>query len=215
MESTKTTLNKIALVSGVVSSLLYIAINIYVPTKYEGYSALSLTVSELSAIGAPTRQLWLFVVAPYPLLFALFGWGVFQSSTGRGALRAVGILIIAYGVFNVYWPPMHMRGSEPTLTDTLHIVWAVVTVCLMITMMSLGAASLGRQFRLYTIASIATHLAFGILTSIEAPNIPVNGPTPWIGLWERINIGVFMLWVIAFAIALLQLNPSIKKQPSS
>ncbi|MBD0288840.1 MAG: hypothetical protein ICV79_25955, partial [Flavisolibacter sp.] len=55
-----------------------------------------------------------------------------------------------------------------------------------------------------TIASIALHVVFGILTFSEAPNIATNGPTPMIGIWERINIGIFMVWVIVLAIVLLQ-----------
>jgi len=43
-----------------------------------------------------------------------------------------------------------------------------------------------------------------VLTGLDAPNIPTNGPTPWIGVWERINIGIFMAWVMVLAIALLR-----------
>jgi len=42
-----------------------------------------------------------------------------------------------------------------------------------------------------------------VLIGLEAPGIPENLPTPRIGIWERINIGAFMFWVIVFAIVLL------------
>lgn len=197
-------MQKALLACGILSSLWYVAINIHVPTQYEGYSLSSLTVSELSAIGAPTRLLWVLLVFMYPLLFMAFGWGVQQMAKQNKPLRIVGALIIAYAVFNLYWPPMHMRGMEPTLTDTLHIVWAMVTVLFMMVMMGFGAASFGKGFRIYTIVSIALHVTFGVLTSMEAPNIPTNGPTPMIGIWERINIAVFMLWVVVLAIELLR-----------
>jgi hypothetical protein len=29
--------------------------------------------------------------------------------------------------------------------------------------------------------------------------LQANLPTPWIGLWERINISVFVLWVVVLA----------------
>lgn len=200
-----TAMMQIALLAcGILSSLWYIAINIYVPTQYEGYSLSFLTVSELSAMGAPTRLLWVLLALPYPLLFGAFGWGVLQAASGNRQLRVVGGLIIAYCIFNLYWPPMHQRGVEPTLTDTLHIVWAMVTVLLMMVMMGFGAAALGKQFRIYTIISLAAHVVFGVLSSLEAPNIPTNGPTPMIGIWERINIGVFMLWISTLAVVLLR-----------
>ena len=30
----------------------------------------------------------------------------------------------------------------------------------------------------------------------------MNLPTPWIGLWERINIIVFLMWVVVLATVL-------------
>jgi len=192
------------LICGILSSLWYIAINVFVPSRYEGYSNTTLTVSELSAIGAPTRILWVLIVLLYPLLLASFGWGILRYANKNRPLRILGCLIIAYCLFNLYWPPMHMRGTEPTLTDTMHIVYASVTVLLMMVMMGFGAAAFGKRFRNFTIISIAILTLFGILTGIESPNIPVNGPTPMIGIWERINIGVFMIWIIALAMVILQ-----------
>ena len=164
---------------GILSSLWYIAINIYVPTQYIGYSIASYTVSELSAFNAPTRILWVLLALLYPLLFSAFGWGVLQKAQRKHSLRLVGFLIVAYCLFNFYWPPMHMRGSEPTLSDTLHIVWAVITNIFMWLFMGFGALSLGKQFRIYTIVSIALHIIFGVLTFLEAPNIAKNGPYPF------------------------------------
>jgi hypothetical protein len=31
-----------------------------------------------------------------------------------------------------------------------------------------------------------------------------NLPTPWAGLWERINIGVVLHWIVVLAIVLLR-----------
>lgn len=198
------TMQNALLMCGILSSLWYTAINIYVPTQYNGYAISSFTVSELSAIGAPTRVLWVLLCLLYPLLFAAFGWGVLQTAKGNRQLRLVGVLIIAYCIFNFYWPPMHMRGDEGSLTDKLHIAWAVVTNIFMWLFMIYGAVALSKQFRVYTIVSIALHIVFGVMTFTEAPNISANGPTPTIGIWERVNIGIFMLWIIVFAFALLK-----------
>ena len=197
-------MKKALLWSGIFSSLWYVIINVYVPTQYPGYSISSYTVSELSAIGAPTRLLWVLLVVFYPLLLAGFGWGIIRSAGGNRLLSLVGGMIIAYCIFNFYWPPMHMRGNEPALTDTLHILWSVVTVLMMIVMMGFGAGTLGRWFRIYTIASLALLMLFGILTGVEARNIPGNEPTPLIGIWERINIALFMLWIAVLALLLLK-----------
>jgi hypothetical protein len=63
---------KVPLACGILSSLLYVAMNIIAAMLYEGYSSTSQTVSELSAIGAPTRPLWLLLGIPYTLLATAF-----------------------------------------------------------------------------------------------------------------------------------------------
>ena len=45
---------------------------------------------------------------------------------------------------------------------------------------------------------------FGVLTFTEGPNVDKNLATPFIGLWERINIAAFMVWVIVFSVILLK-----------
>jgi amino acid transporter len=192
------------LICGILSSVLYVLMNIFVPLYFEGYSVSAQTVSELSAIDAPTRPLWVSLAIVYILLVAAFGWGVSQSAYGNRHLRIAARLIFIYVIINFYWPPMHLRGNEPTLTDTLHIVWAMVTLVLMMFIMGFGAAALGKSFRLYTVVTFVVFIAFGILIGTEAPGIPKNTPTPRIGIWERINIGAYMLWVIVFAIVLLR-----------
>ena len=174
---------------------------------YEGYSTVTLTVSELSAVDAPTRILWVLLVMPYPLIFTAFGWGVLKSSKENRSLKVTGGLIIAYCIFNFYWPPMHMReviaSGGGTLSDTLHLVWAMITLLFMMLLMGFGAAGLGKRFRYYTFATWVVFILFGVLTFMESPGIEANLPTPYIGLWERINIGAFLLWVAVLAIVLL------------
>jgi len=41
---------------------------------------------------------------------------------------------------------------------------------------------------------------------MDAPRIAANEPTPWIGLWERVNIGAFMLWIVVLAVDLLSVQ---------
>jgi cell division protein FtsW (lipid II flippase) len=99
---------------------------------------------------------------------------------------------------------MHLRGTEFTLTDTMHIVFASVTSLLMLLAIGFGATAFGKRFRLYSIATIVLLLVFGALTGVDAPGVAANEPTPWIGVWERLQIGVYLLWVVVLAIALLR-----------
>jgi hypothetical protein len=201
-------LHKRLLVCGILSSILYAVANIITVMLYEGYNAASQTVSELSAIDAPTRTLWVLLMIPYSLLMIGFGTGVWQSAAGNRSLRITGALFIADAVIGFFWPPMHQRevlaAGGGTLTDTLHIVFTMITVPLMILPIVFGAVASGKRFRVYSIATLAILVAAGILTGIDGPKIAADLPTPGIGIWERINIGVYMLWVAVFAIMLLR-----------
>jgi hypothetical protein len=193
----------ILLICGILSSLLYVAMNVLVPMHWSGYSSASQTVSELSAIGSPTRSLWAPFGALYAVLFAAFGAGVRHSAGSNRALKMAGTALVALGILYLLWPPMHLRGAEFSLTDILHIAFAIATLSLMLIAIGFGAAALGKGFRLYSVATTAVFVIFGALTGLDAPHVAANEPTPWIGVWERINIGAFLLWIAVLAIELL------------
>jgi hypothetical protein len=201
-------MRKILLTCGVLSTVWYLFLNIFVPMHYEGYSSITYTISELSAIGAPTRILWVLMCILYPLLYIAFGWGVVQVASGSRSLRLVGVLIILHGIMNFYWPPMHTRetlaAGGGTISDNLHLGWAMMTLLANIVLMWFGAKAIGGRFRIYTIATFVLFLIFGTLVFRESPGIEANLPTPGIGLWERINIFAFMTWIAVLAIMLLR-----------
>jgi hypothetical protein len=193
------------LACGIIASLLYAAMNVVVAMRWPEYSSTAQTVSELSAIGAPTRPLWIALAIPYTLLMTLFGWGVLAAAGGNRRLRAAGGWLLAYGLTGVVWPfaPMHLRpalaAGGSTATDSVHIGFAVVTVAIMIVAMIYGALALGRAFRVYSAATLAILGLCGVMTTLDAPRLEANQPTPFMGVWERINIGVFLVWVVVFA----------------
>ena len=204
---------KFLLACGIMSSLLYIAMNVFVPMFYPGYSVVTQTVSELSAIGAPTRMLWFVPGILYSLLIVAFGWGVYSSSDQSRYLRLAGTLMIISGLLSFTWTPMHQRAvlaaGGGNFSDTWHIAMSFITLLLMLSMIGLGAAALKGTFRTYSMLTIAVFVVFGVLTWLESPGISTNGPTPMIGVWERINIGVYMLWVLVFATILLRRSTQV------
>jgi hypothetical protein len=207
---------KTLLVCGIASSLLY-AVMIWA-IRYEGYDPFSQVPSELTAIGAPTERLWAMLGPIYTVLVAAFGMGVWRSAGANRAVRIVGGLILLYASLGLLWPfaAMHRRevlaAGGGTLSDTMHVVLGGVTVFLMFLAIGFGAAAFGKRFRLYSIATIVVLLAFGGLTFLEAPRLQANLPTPWIGLWERINISVFLLWVVVLAAVLLRTGTSKERR---
>ena len=125
-------------------------------------------------------------------------------------MRIVGGLLLAYGSLGLLWPfaAMHQRevlaAGGGTWSDTMHVALGGITVLLMFLAIGFGAAAFGKRFRRYSIVSGVVLITFGALTFVEAPRLEAGLPTPWIGLWERINIGVFLTWVVVLATVLLR-----------
>lgn len=49
-------------------------------------------------------------------------------------------------------------------------------------------------------------VAFGVLTFLYGPRIAANLPTPRVGVFERINVGVFLVWIVVLATTLLRVR---------
>ena len=200
---------------GILASLWDIFINILVPFLYPGYNSFSQTVSELSAIGAPTKQLWFVLGIPFVLLEIAFGIGVFLFKGQSVSLRIAGALLIAYGLIAAFWPPMHQRAilaaGGKSMTDTLHIVFTAVTGFIMMVAMGFAGAALGKGFLRFSIATILTLLVFGAWTSTYTASLEANLPTPWMGVLERVNVYGMLIWLLVFAVVLwLQHKKSVR-----
>jgi len=39
---------------------------------------------------------------------------------------------------------------------------------------------------------------------MAATSVQANQPTPWLGVWRRINIAAYMVWIALLAITLLR-----------
>ena len=192
------------LVCGILSSLVYVIANVVAGLSWEGYSFSAQTISELSAIDAPSRSVWITFGIVYDILLLAFGLGVWLTARDKRSLRVVAGLLIAIAVLGSFWPPMHLRGMPTTLTDTLHVVFAAIVSLLILLAMAFGSVAGGKRFRNYSLASIAALLVFGGLSFMDGPRIAANEPTPWVGVFERLNLGVYLLWLAVLATMLLR-----------
>ena len=199
---------KALLVCGIAAPLLYVAMTLFVGLWWDGYSLTSQTPSELSAIGAPTRPLWLVLGGIYSLLMVGFGIAVYASAGRNRPLRIAGALLVGQALFGAFWPPMHQRAvlaaGGGTWTDTWHLVWAAATGLAFTLAMAFGAAASGRRFRAYSLTTLVVVLGCGAWTGTYASAVQADLPTPWLGVWERISIVAFMAWVAALAAARLR-----------
>lgn len=205
-------LRKALLVCGVLSSLLYVGADLLAAVRYPGYhSFTSQAISELTALGAPTKGLVEPLFIAYDILIIAFGVGVWISAGRKRALRLVGGLLIgigAAGLVAMPFTPMSLRGTGSLSTDAPHIAVTGVIVLFILSAIGFGASLFGPRFRLYSYATLLTLLVFGAWTGFEAARLAAQQPTPWIGVAERIHIGAYLLWVVVLANTLLRSNIS-------
>ena len=198
-------LKKSLLVCGVLSSLLYVGIDALAALRYgEYHSYVSQAISELGAVGAPTKELVDPLFLAYGILLFAFGVGVWTSAGRRRAWNIIGALLIGIALVGLITPPMYLRGTGNVTTDLPHIILTGVIVLFILSAVGVGTGLYGRRWRLYSLGTILTLLASGAWTGFLANRLAAGQPTPLLGIAERINIGAYLLWVVALAITLLR-----------
>lgn len=201
-------LQTILIALGIISSILYLLTDMTASTLWRAYSPISQTVSELIAIDAPTRPYVTISFVVYALLIYSYGVGMMRSSGGKRALKVAALLIVAkevLGLIATLFFPIHLRGVEGNYSDTMHglITAAGVFLCMFPAMIA-GAVSFRGKFRAYSIVTMILFVGFGVLAGLDQPKYMLNAPTPMMGVWERINIYGYMLWIALFSFMLLR-----------
>jgi hypothetical protein len=199
---------KALLACGALAPLIYIGADIVAARRYAGYSFADQAVSELFAIGAPTSRLVVELFSVSSLLYAALALGVASLADRNRALRAMAWMILANAVdslllWNLF--PMHMRGVEPTFTDTMHAILAINPFVLLTLVIALFAFR--GWFRYYTLATIVLLLAPATLAFSYVPALFAHEPTPWLGLAERAGQYAHQLWHAALSLVLLAHEP--------
>lgn len=206
------------LLAGLAVPLLYGAGDVIGGLTWEGYSFRDLTISELGAVGAPTRMVFsVFVTAAWAALVAL-GLGVRRAAGGRRRLVVAGTLLLIVGVMalTVGWlVPMAPRGEEQGLTGFLHLVEGGAAMVIILAAMGFAATGLGRGFRVYTIATVVVMITFGVWAAVQAPQVEAGLSTPWLGVMERIFWYSYHLWFAGLGLTLLRERPAAVRPDDS
>lgn len=67
-----------------------------------------------------------------------------------------------------------------------------------------GAFLAGKWFMTYSFATIIVVIIFGLMTVNQVPDLEAGPDTPWMGLKERVNIYLTMLWFAVLSLNLFQ-----------
>ena len=204
---TSTATRRALLTCGLVSSLLYPALDLAAGLSYDGYSFYSQTISELGAIGAP-QQPWLTpLFLAYNLLVVVFAVAVlFEGRRGNRRLQAVGWLLLSYMLVGSGTAifPVHVRGTATFADELPHIVTGLAAIAVIIATMAAGSVALGKRFRNFSWTTIGTLLLFSALTVPFGMKLAAGEPTPGIGIVERLAYYSIIVWIGGLSVALLR-----------
>jgi hypothetical protein len=194
-------LRKLLLVSGVLASLLAVGTDVLAGMLWDGYSFTSQSISELSAVGAPTRTLVFSLNLIYNALLAAFGFGIWTSSRQR-ALRVIAGLLFGNAIISsvvVMFFPMHLGEA----VSAIHLVlMAVNVIFLQMLTIVLGFVAFRSWFRFYSIGTLLAFFALTVFGLFVSPQI-ISG-SPQSGLQERVMGYGYLLWQAMLSIVLLR-----------
>ena len=196
---------RLLLTCGIVGAALYPLSDIFATTRYPGFSYRDQAVSELFAIGAPTSSIVVPLFTLSSGLLFLFAIGIWMSANGQRWVRLMAVMmalntIDALILWNFF--PMHMRGAQPTFTDTMHGLLAIDPFLLVAIV--LGAIAFRGWFRVYTVTTIILTMALAVAGLSHIPAVFANQPTPWMGAAERAGQYTTNLWYAVLAVVLLR-----------
>jgi hypothetical protein len=191
---------------GIAAPIVYTAAAITGGFMINGYSHVYNTISELTATNAPKIPLIQILFSLYNLLLIFFGIGtcVYLDTPRRKKTQAAAFMLAGIGILGLgmYFYPQEPRNMAMTFTGIMHIILAsMASLFTMIAVMLAGSSfksdSKLNHFRIYSYLTFAFIFITGGLAAANVANNSAFG-----GLFERLTIGAFMLWVLVVAIAI-------------
>ncbi len=189
---------------GVAAPLVYLLVVVIGDAIRPGYSHIANAISELIAAGAPNKTFLDVFFLLYNGLITLAGIGLFaQAQRGPAARlgKAGAACIIGVGLVSILMTlffPMDARGTDATLQGTIHLIIAgLESLGSMAAMFLIGLWQKKQPGLQRTVLVTFICLALVFLAGITAGASAASG-SPFMGLFERITIGAFLLWVLVF-----------------
>lgn len=184
------------------------AVAIYVAATVLGglldpdYSHLSMHISELTSSHAPNRTPLAGLYVAYNLTLAGFGVALRRQPRSGRWLAAASWLLVAtglVGVLLVTWFPQDSYGYPATGAGTGHIVLAGMAALTAIVAMLTAGRGFVRETRQPLLGRLSTLAALTMVVAGLAGAVGTAMDSPYLGLLQRLSIGVFLAWLAAVA----------------
>lgn len=195
------------MLSGMLAIVFYVLHVVWGGIKWKGYSHLQQPISDITATGAPNRNLMLALTTIYGLLALLFAvsFTILKSREHNTLVFWGGVSFIVLHLVSVLYPlfPQDLPGTETSLRGKMHIlITALIVPFTILTPFLIGfgfiAESQWHAFGIYSIVIGVLILVFGGTTAILYAK-----KLPYFGLAERLNIGALQVWTFVFSLQLI------------
>jgi len=193
---------------GILGPIVYILAVIIGGALRNDYSQTFNTISELTLANAPNKLLMDVMFSFYNISLLIFGVGAYLDSSidDSKKYKIATIFLALIGLFGLlmYFFPQDPRGTAFTMTGTIHIILASIISPLTILSIFLVGLSLRKYsgmkiFSIYSYLSGVIVLISGGIAAVSVANNSLYG-----GLFEKITIITFMIWVIILSIIILK-----------
>ena len=188
---------------GVAAPLVYIATVIGGAASIPGYSHVGDTISSLTEAGRSGVDWIQSDFAVYNLLIAVFAISGFAVLRGHRVWAWIFSLLLLTSLCGLLMGPFPQDpiGAATTLAGTLHIGLAAVTSLATVLVIALSFFALAGQrsvvLTFILSVSLVLTLPFGLVTAFAVAN-----SWPMMGLFERLTIGGFEIWVFAIGLVM-------------
>lgn len=195
------------LVCGLAAPLLSLVTDLLGIARAAGYRPMQQSISELTAVGAPTRPLVTALDIARDALLAAFATGVTATAGDSRALAATGGLVAAHAAFDAFATAALPRDyASPTWAprNTANTVVMAAGVGCFVAAMGAGAVAIRGPFRAF---SAGIPLSYGLLTALSLLLRSGDEPPSSTGAQERTMAYSYQLWVAVLASLLLRRRP--------
>ncbi len=199
---------KILLYCGMAAPVIYVVTVIVGAAVRNDYSHIVNAISELISNGAPNKAILDVIFNLYNVLLLAFAIGGFIVSKNAGRLCRVAMgIFIGIQILSFSWGffPMDPIGSETTFAGTMHNVFGGVVALgtiLMPLLMGLGLRH-SKDFHGYAIYS---WVSSAIIFASGLTGVILGGQGFLVfGIFERITIVTYEIWLFVTALNLLKM----------
>lgn len=204
--SSSETFLRALLLCGILSAILRVATDIIAGKLWAEYNFASRSISDLTAVGSPTRSFVLPFEIISLVLSVLFAIGTWTLAKDNSLLRITAAMIFGSGVFSLIGTlfPVQLSQSLTTSANKTNTIIIGMSVLLLVLAMGFGTAAYKDWFRIFSIKLFFAFLVEDIWATRGIKFSPGGERGPLVGVQERTMLWGYLLWVAIPALKLLR-----------